>query len=117
RDGDVIDVGGGVISFRQDHGLVSESRVGADGRAKLEACVERHPDLQVWLFDAGTPPTMTPPATRPPPTMDQTVTATPDRVHPGDSVIITPGSAVERNCVEIVGVFDFDDVIIGQVIG
>lgn len=44
-------------------------------------------------------------------------TATPEQLYPGDRVTITPGSVVQRNCADIVGVYDFDGVILGQVLG
>jgi hypothetical protein len=43
-------------------------------------------------------------------------TAIPDRVHPGDRVTITPGSTVEHHCTDIVAVYDFDGVVLGQVL-
>lgn len=55
-------------------------------------------------------------ATTPPPALDEMATAVPDRAQPGDRVTITPGSAVERNCTDIVGIYDFDDVIVGQLL-
>ena len=55
-------------------------------------------------------------ATTPPPALDEMAIAVPDRVEPGDRVTITPSSAVAHNCTDIVGVYDFDDVIVGQLL-
>ena len=66
---------------------------------------------------AGSAPPADPPVTTPPPSPDGMATATPEQRYPGDRVTITPRSVVQRNCADIVGVYDLDDVIVGQVLG
>jgi hypothetical protein len=63
-----------------------------------------------------TNPAVTTITTTPPPSLDEMAIATPDRVQPGDRVTITPGSAIAHNCTDIVAVYDFDDVILGQLL-
>lgn len=51
------------------------------------------------------------------PPLDEMATASPDRARPGERVTLAVPSPVERNCSDVVVVYDFDNAIIGQVTG
>lgn len=57
------------------------------------------------------------PTTVAPPDVDGAAGATPDSAHPGDRVTLTPGTTIERNCTDIVGVYDLDGLLVGQILG
>jgi hypothetical protein len=66
----------------------------------------------------GPKPLPTPPiTTTPPPSLDEMASARPERVRPGDRITINPAHAVQRNCADTVGVYDFDGLLVGQVTG
>ena len=53
REGDVIAVGGGVVPFIEGENNLSAEGLGDDGLARLKACSAHHPNVDVWLLDAG----------------------------------------------------------------
>jgi hypothetical protein len=53
----------------------------------------------------------------PPPLESEIASAFPNRARTGDRVTITLASALVRNCLDVVDVFDFDYVYFGRILG